>query len=616
MPRQRRLVPIIGAVVIISLVVVALLLRTRLASQADTALTSGSGTIEATEIEVGAKVAGRIAKMHVDEGDRVAEGDLIAELDHAELDADVTRAEGALQSAQAFLRELQRGSRDEQIAAARARLAQAAAAAVGAQQQVGLAQENVAKGTELKQKVDDAAAQVRAAEAALAGAQAQRDEAVAGLRPQEVRQIEAQLAQAEAALQGATVGRAAAEEQQQLQQQYSGPAVEAGTARATADLAHRLAQERESLVREGPTAEQVTQARESLAASEATLVQTRTRYERIETMLREEAATQQELDDAQAAFATAQARRTAAAAALTDLERGARAQELRAAELTSAQAAAALDGAERAVPNAGIAQQQALVASRQRAEVAATDVARSAAARDGAEAALALAREGTRGERIAQARAGVAQAEANRVGARAAWENAQEAYADRISARQQLETAQTQLEVARAQRNAAAADLQLLLAGNTQEAMDNAHGQVQQAAAALQRTVVVRQDAEIRAPAGGTITERVAEPGEVLTPGATVVTMVDLQHMWLKVYLPVKLLARVRAHQPVQVHIDAQPGRDFPGRVTTISQEAEFTPKNVQTVEQRVQQVFWVKVDVGDGQGVLKPGLPADAVFE
>ena len=616
MHARRRVIPIVIAAAIIILLVVGLLLRTGLISEAETALVAGSGTIEATEIEVGTKVAGRLGALLVDEGDQVRRGDLIGELDHVELDADVTRAQGTLESAQAFLRDLERGSRVEQITAGRARLAQAEAALIGAGQQVALAQENTAKSTDLKQKADDAAARVRAVEAALAVARAQRDEAVAGLRPQEVRQVEAQLAQAQAALDGATSSRAAADELQQLQQQVTAPTVEAETARATADLGHRIAQERESLVREGPTAEQITQARDNLSAAETALTQTRTRYERIEMLFRDEAATQQDLDDAQAAFETAQAKRSAAAAGLADLERGAREQERRVAELTTAQTAAALAGAERGVPNAEIAQRQALVGSRQRADAAAADVSRSAAARDGAEAGLSLAREGTRRERIAQVKAGVAEAEANLVGAEAALQNAQVAYADRLTARQQLETAQTQLEVARAQRNAAAADLHLLLAGNTKEAIDNARGQVRQAIGALQRAAVARQDAAIRAPADGTIAERVAQAGEVLTPGSTVVTMMDLEHMWLRVYLPVKRLTRVRMGEPVKVRVDAQPGRDFPGRVVAISPEAEFTPKNVQTVEQRVEQVFWVKVDVGTGEGILKPGLPADAIFD
>jgi HlyD family secretion protein len=119
----------------------------------------------------------------------------------------------------------------------------------------------------------------------------------------------------------------------------------------------------------------------------------------------------------------------------------------------------------------------------------------------------------------------------------------------------------------------------------------------------------------LTAPLGGVILVRQAELGEVVSPGTPVVTLADLDHIWVRVYVPETDLGRVRWGQEVAVRTDTYPGKSYRGRVSFISSEAEFTPKSVQTEKERVTLVFRVKVDVENPNYELKPGMPADVLL-
>ncbi|MBC7323924.1 MAG: HlyD family efflux transporter periplasmic adaptor subunit [Moorella sp. (in: Bacteria)] len=103
--------------------------------------------------------------------------------------------------------------------------------------------------------------------------------------------------------------------------------------------------------------------------------------------------------------------------------------------------------------------------------------------------------------------------------------------------------------------------------------------------------------------------------GELVRPGAEVLTLLDTHNMWLNVYIPENRLGEVKIGQQVQIQIDPYPDQSFPGQVEYISPQAEFTPRNVQTREDRVNLVFRVKIRVTGGQDKLRPGLPADVTF-
>jgi len=118
------------------------------------------------------------------------------------------------------------------------------------------------------------------------------------------------------------------------------------------------------------------------------------------------------------------------------------------------------------------------------------------------------------------------------------------------------------------------------------------------------------------APFDGVVLVREAELGEVVAPGAPVVTLADLAHVWIRAYVAEGDLGRVHWGQAATVHTDTYPGKTYRGRVAFISSEAEFTPKTVQTAEERVTLVYRIKIDVDNPGLELKPGMPADALID
>jgi HlyD family secretion protein len=106
------------------------------------------------------------------------------------------------------------------------------------------------------------------------------------------------------------------------------------------------------------------------------------------------------------------------------------------------------------------------------------------------------------------------------------------------------------------------------------------------------------------------------EAGETANPGVPIVTLLDPRELWLRAYVAETDIGRVRVGQPASISVDAYPGRAFPGVISEIASEAEYTPRNVQTKKERVNLVFRVKITASNPDGVLKPGMPADAVVD
>jgi HlyD family secretion protein len=117
-------------------------------------------------------------------------------------------------------------------------------------------------------------------------------------------------------------------------------------------------------------------------------------------------------------------------------------------------------------------------------------------------------------------------------------------------------------------------------------------------------------------PATGTVSAQTIYVGEVAQPAAPLLTIVDLKRVKLVIYVPAGRIGEVKLGQGAQVSTDSYPGRRFSGTVTHINDEAEFTPKNVQTQEERVKMVFRVEIALDNPDGALKPGMPADAILE
>jgi len=237
------------------------------------------------------------------------------------------------------------------------------------------------------------------------------------------------------------------------------------------------------------------------------------------------------------------------------------------------------------------------------------------AALKAAEAQFALARAGARWEDIKAAKELVNQAEAAESSAVADLERAENLHTQGAATDKQRDDAQTRRDLAAAQRAQAKAQYSKAVAGARPEELEMAEAGVDQARAAVDLAEKKLADCEVVAPLDGTIVHRLVEPGEIGAPGGTLFVMQDQSLVRLTVFIPEPDLGRVALGDPVAVSIDSHPDRTFPGRVARIRDEAEFTPKNVQTKDERVKLVFGVEVELDNPDGILKPGLPADAVI-
>lgn len=170
------------------------------------------------------------------------------------------------------------------------------------------------------------------------------------------------------------------------------------------------------------------------------------------------------------------------------------------------------------------------------------------------------------------------------------------------------QTAQAQVEVAQAQ-------VEILKAGARSEQIAIAQAQVKQAEASLAALQVQRDQHTLVAPLDAWVVEQPAHEGEMTTPGATLISLADLNNLTLTVYVAEPNIGQVSLGQTVQVYVDAFPSQAFTGHIIFISDKAEFTPKNIQTKEERANLVFAVKIKLDNPDQQLKPGMPADAVL-
>ena len=162
--------------------------------------------------------------------------------------------------------------------------------------------------------------------------------------------------------------------------------------------------------------------------------------------------------------------------------------------------------------------------------------------------------------------------------------------------------------------------VQVAAAAAVLEQAKNAAQQGQDAVGQAQANVALLEaqlgKLEVRSPLDGVILTRNIEPGEYVAPGAAALTMGDLRELTITVYVPEDRYGQIHLGQKASVSVDSFPEATFEGQVSYISDQAEFTPRNVQTVEGRSSTVYAIKLTVTDPQGKLKPGMPADVTFE
>lgn len=145
-----------------------------------------------------------------------------------------------------------------------------------------------------------------------------------------------------------------------------------------------------------------------------------------------------------------------------------------------------------------------------------------------------------------------------------------------------------------------------------QKEVASANAKIEQARAQLSEAQANRQDLTIAAPFNGTVTTRTAEPGEVVSPGTTIVTVVDLSKVYLRGFVPEGEIGKVRLDQPARVYLDSNPNQPLEAFVSRVDPEATFTPENTYFRDERVKQVVGLKLQLKSGTGYAKPGMPAD----
>jgi HlyD family secretion protein len=261
-----------------------------------------------------------------------------------------------------------------------------------------------------------------------------------------------------------------------------------------------------------------------------------------------------------------------------------------------------------------------------------------------ADARLAELLAGSRTQEKEQARAAVDRAQTEYDRSAADWKRAQTLFKNEDISAADYDQYRTRYETADAQLKSAKEQLALVLEGPRRETIAQAQALLGQSKAALRQAeaqrlelkrrkeeiatrladiaarradvqIVATQlaDTEAISPIDGVVLVKAAEPGEILAAGTTVVTVGDIHHPWVRAYLSELDYGRVKLGDKVKVATDSFPGKIYWGRVSFISSEAEFTPKQIQTQEERSKLVYRVKIEVENPNQELKSNMPADA---
>lgn len=269
------------------------------------------------------------------------------------------------------------------------------------------------------------------------------------------------------------------------------------------------------------------------------------------------------------------------------------------------------------------------------------EIAQAKAAADKARAHLAELEAGSRPEEISAAEAILERTRVDLADAQSNYERLKRLREQQAAAEHEFDTSKARYEVAQARVREAFEQLKLIKAGPRKEQIEQARAEltkseehyklvksgprketiaqararVEQAEASLQLAETRLGYAKLSAPISGVVLSENVEPGEYVAPGTPVVTIGDLENVWLRAYINETDLGRVKVGQKVRITTDTYPGKVYDGRVSFIASEAEFTPKNVQTEKERVKLVYRVKVDIPNPHMELKPGMPADGAI-
>lgn len=226
---------------------------------------------------------------------------------------------------------------------------------------------------------------------------------------------------------------------------------------------------------------------------------------------------------------------------------------------------------------------------------------------------LALTLAGSREQEIRAAHENMLDTQADMQQKKLDYDRAQRLFAEDAISAQDRDLADTALKRSQASFQAAQQKYSETMEGSRKEDIAIAEANLKEASANLGMSRVNLDYTMLHAPTSGVITVREAEIGEVVVPGTPVVTLADLDHIWLRAYVAETDLGRIRWGQDTEVTTDTYPGKQYHGHISFIASDAEFTPKSVQTYKERVMLVYRIKIDIDNPNHELKPGMPADA---
>lgn len=231
------------------------------------------------------------------------------------------------------------------------------------------------------------------------------------------------------------------------------------------------------------------------------------------------------------------------------------------------------------------------------------------------QAALSELQAGTRYEEIRQAEAALDRIRSEEVRARDNFARYKNLLQREVVPRSEYDVVKTSFEGASSATREAVERLRELRNGPRREAIDQARARL----AAVEKSLALAQTrlgyTTLASPISGTVLAKHVEPGEQVSPGTPIISVADLSSVWIKAYIPETELGRVHLGQKAEVTTDTFPGKVYPGTVTFIASDAEFTPKTVQTEKERVKLVYRIKITVANPSRELKPGMPADALL-
>ncbi|TGE38279.1 HlyD family efflux transporter periplasmic adaptor subunit [Desulfosporosinus fructosivorans] len=198
----------------------------------------------------------------------------------------------------------------------------------------------------------------------------------------------------------------------------------------------------------------------------------------------------------------------------------------------------------------------------------------------------------------------------------------QKLYEGGAISKQVVDAQQTKLDTLKAQYQSVQASVDVAQAGVDQAHAGNTQPAIQAQKAAVDITAQSVKTAElnlsklvIKSPVGGQVLYQHVEQGQVVNSGTTLVTILDPNELWIKIYIPEAKLNQVKVGVTAYIVVDSYPGKTFKGQILYVSDQAEFTPKNVQTKEERTTTVYAVKLSITEGKDQLKAGMPADVTL-